>query len=812
MRRYLMRKYNHSNIKKKWQKNWKNDSYITEKINHGKKFYCLDMFPYPSGEGLHVGHWRGYILSDIYARMKWLDGYEVLHPMGWDAFGLPAENFALKNKTHPKAAVKKNILAFKKQLKDMLTLCNWSKEINTTDEDYYRWTQWIFIKMFNSGLAYEKYIDVNWCDSCKTGLANEEVISGKCERCNSYIKTKNIRQWILKITNYAEQLLSGLGKLNWPEKVKTMQKNWIGKSEGTEIIFPTKNENLPTINIFTSKPETIYGVTFIGLYYSKEIAKKIVLTEKLNEVIEKCEKVFECNNSDQKNKYEIEPLGVFTHSYAVHPITGKDLPIYFINYVLKDYGTGAIMCVPAHDERDYKFATKYNLPIIPVIQNPSGDNIGFHSENGVLINSGNFDGLNSSSNGKKEIVDFIVQHKLGKNKTNYKMRDWIFSRQRYWGEPIPLIHCEKCGTITIPEEDLPLKLPYVKSYEPTGTGESPLASITSWVNTKCHKCNGKAKRETNTMPQWAGSCWYFLRYIDPECKKWIGDPEKINRWMPVDLYVGGVEHAILHLLYARFYVKFLHDKGYIGFDEPFLKLFNQGMLTKESSKDGILYKMSKSKGNVVSPDEIIEKYGVDALRLYIIFIGPPEMDCIWQEHGIDGCYRFLKKLWNTMLDINLSCDSEDESLEAKKVVNRFIKIFNERLDLFKCNTAVSAAMELVNEVSKKKIKLSKFSKISILTLLSTMIPATCAELLETLFEIAITKLSWPKYDPSIVLEEKIKIIIQVNGTTRGTIEIDPCLSKKDTETIAKEKVEKWLNSNEIKRIIHIPGKLINFVF
>lgn len=801
-----MKNYNHLNYEEKWLKIWENGDYINKKSFYKGKYYCLDMFPYPSGSGLHVGHWRGYVLSDIYARLKWLQGYEILHPMGWDAFGLPAENYAIQNKMHPEISTNKNIENIRKQIKKICALYDWSKEINTTDPNYYKWTQWIFVQMYKSGLAYEAFTDINWCPSCKTGLANEEVLKGVCERCKNKVIKKKVRQWMLKITEYAEELLNDLEKLNWPEKVKSMQENWIGKSTGLEIDF--KLDGLDkNFKIFTSRPETIYGVTFLAISFDHDLINLIVKDEKKEEFKKILETIKE---EDEKNCYEKEIKGFFTGTYATHPITGEKIPVFAANYVLKEYGTGLVMGVPAHDERDYNFAKKYNLIVRSVIQNENGDNLDFYVGDGILFNSGNFDGLKDKNEGRSAITNFLINKNLASKKICYKMRDWVFSRQRYWGEPIPLIHCKSCGIVPIPEEDLPIKLPHVDYYEPTGTGDSPLKNIDSWVKTNCPKCGGSAERETNTMPQWAGSSWYFLRYPNPNYEKSFCDNENLNKWLPVDLYVGGVEHAILHLLYARFYTKFLYKKGFLSFNEPFLKLFNQGMVTKYSEKTNSLEKMSKSKGNIVDPDDLIEKYGTDALRLYIIFMGPPELDCQWQENGIEGCSRFIQKFYSYMTDDSNEIDEESETIESKKTVNKFLKIFKKRLDSFNCNTAVSAAMEFMNKLIEKKLKLSLKSKISAVVYLSTMIPIICAEILEK-YELDYSKVSWPEYDEKLTLDDFIEIPVQVNGKTRGIISVDIYTTNNSIEELAKKEVEKWLFNQKIIKVVNVQGKLINFV-
>ena len=668
--------YDFKSIEKKWQKNWKDNPYFKTTNNKDKKkFYCLDMFPYPSGSGLHVGHWKGYVLSDVYARIKLLEGCNVLHPMGWDAFGLPAENDAIKKKIHPKIGTAKNISVFKDQLEKIGAIYDWTKEVNTTDPDYYKWTQWIFLKMYNAGLAYQDNMPINWCPSCKTGLANEEVVGGGCERCGTQVTQKEIRQWVLKITEYAEKLLSGLDKLDWPEKVKLMQKNWIGKSLGARVIFKAfditkQNIELP---VFTTRPDTLFGETFMVIAPDHDILKKLVTSDQ-SKLVKKYQQEVAQMTEIERTAENKEKTGVFTGSYAINPVNDKKIPIYISSYVLKHYGTGMIMAVPAHDQRDFDFAKKYEIEIKQVIKpkkeindllNTDGSLKNAFEADGTLINSEQFDGLDAKTDGFKKIVQLLEKDKKANLETNYKLRDWIFSRQRYWGEPIPLVHCPKCGVVPVPEEQLPIILPDVKNYEPTGTGESPLAAIEDWVNVPCPKCGKNAKRETNTMPQWAGSCWYFLRYPNPNLKENAFSKEDMKYWMPVDLYIGGVEHAILHLLYARFYVKVLFDQGYLHFDEPFKQLFNQGMVCMKSEKTGRVEKMSKSKGNVVNPNDIVDEFGSDTLRMYMLFMGPPELDTEWQSDSIKGVYSFLKRLWLFLNNKENITDVADEKSKKR---------------------------------------------------------------------------------------------------------------------------------------------------
>ena len=631
--------YQAAEIEAKWRKNWEEKPI---NINDGKKnkYYCLDMFPYPSGSGLHVGHWRGYVISDVWCRYMMMNGnHYVIHPMGWDAFGLPAENYAIKMGIHPSISTAENIRNIKRQIKQIGAIYDWDMELNTTDPKFFKWTQWIFVQMFKKGLAYQKEMPINWCPSCKTGLANEEVVDGKCERCGSEVTKKNLKQWMLKITAYADRLLDDLDKLDWPEKVKKMQTDWIGRSYGAEVDFAVDGTD-EKVTVFTTRPDTLYGATFLVLapeHPSVEKLTKPEQAEAVNGYVAAAK-----NKSNVDRMQDKEKHGAFTGSYAINPLNGKKLPIWISDYVLADHGTGAIMCVPAHDSRDFDFAKKFGLPIIQVIAKDGKEvsdlQEAYTETEGVMIHSGEWDGMDAKKC-KEEAPAVIEQRGLGRKKVNYKLRDWVFSRQRYWGEPIPIVHCKVCGAVAVPEEELPLLLPDVEKYEPTGTGESPLAAIESFVNCKCPKCGRDARRETNTMPQWAGSSWYFLRYVDVHNDRELVSREKADRYLPVDMYIGGVEHAVLHLLYSRFWTKFLYDIGVIGFDEPFLKLFNQGMIT---GKNGI--KMSKSKGNVVSPDDLIRDYGCDALRLYEMFVGPPELDSEWDERGIDGvCVRELRE-------------------------------------------------------------------------------------------------------------------------------------------------------------------------
>jgi leucyl-tRNA synthetase len=795
--------YKPNNIEKKWQNKWQN--FTVDNSKSKPKYYCLDMFPYPSGSGLHVGHWRGYVFSDVYSRRKLLEGYNVLHPMGWDAFGLPAENAALKEGIHPKVSTARNIATFKKQLQEIGAIYDWSKELDTTDPNYYKWTQWIFTKMFKAGLAYQSEMPINWCSSCLTGLANEEVINGSCERCGSNVEQKKIRQWVLQITKYAEKLLNGLDTLNWSERVKSMQRNWIGKSTGAYINFKNKDKE---IKVFTTCPDTIYGVSFIVLAPEYKELDSFVTNEQ-KELVTNYLKAAALKVERERLIDTKEKTGVFTGSYVFNPINNQPIGIYVADYVLAHYGTGAVMGVPAHCQRDFDFAKKYNLPIIQVIKPDleAYDMTKAYEGDGKLINSGNFTGLNLLE-AKTEIIKYLISINAGQEHTSYKLRDWIFSRQRYWGEPIPLVHCLKCGVVAVPDSQLPVMLPEVEKYEPTGTGESPLAGIDKWVNTNCPECGGDAKRETNTMPQWAGSCWYFLRYPNPDLKNEPFLQEDLKYWLPVDLYVGGIEHAILHLLYARFYTKVLFDLGYLPFDEPFTQLFNQGMVCKLSEKTGHVEKMSKSKGNVVNPDEIVKKYGVDVLRMYILFMGPPELDCEWQDNGLEGIKRFINRLWSYLLD---DTNHGVETEETTRRLHYFLKEFSDRLDNYKPNTAISAAMEWLNEMIDKKAKLSKETIIKVLTTLSIMVPYLASEILENLYGINLLEQKWPNYDPQLAELQTIKLTIQVNGKTRNFININNNLDEQEILDLAQKSITNYLKDNTIKKTIYVPLRLVNFV-
>lgn len=796
--------YNHKEIEKKWKKHWKEHPV---NVDDGKKpkYYCLDMFPYPSGSGLHVGHWRGYVISDVWSRYKMLKGYYIIHPMGWDAFGLPAENYAIQKGVHPSISTEENIATFKKQVDDISAIYDWDMEVNTTDPNFYKWTQWIFVKMFKAGLAYEKEMPINWCPSCKTGLANEEVVNGGCERCGEAVTKKNLKQWMLKITKYADRLLDDLDKLDWPEKVKKMQSEWIGKSYGAEVDFAVDGSD-KTIRVYTTRPDTLYGATFMVLAPEHGLARGLAVAEQKQAVEDY---IFKASMKSSVDRLQDKvKTGIFTGSYAINPLTKKPIPIWLSDYVLADYGTGAIMCVPAHDDRDFEFATKFNIPIVQVISKDGKEDTELkeaYTQAGIMINSGDWTGMDSEK-AKNEVPGILEKQGIGKKTVNYKLRDWVFSRQRYWGEPIPIIHCQHCGAVPIPEEELPLLLPEVEKYEPTGTGESPLANIHEWVNTTCPTCGEPAKRETNTMPQWAGSSWYFLRYIDNKNNNELVSKEKANKNLPVDMYIGGVEHAVLHLLYSRFYTKFLKDIGAIDFDEPFVKLFNQGMIGKDGAK------MSKSKGNVVSPNGLVKDYGCDSLRLYELFVGPPELDSEWDDRGIEGVYRFVNRFYNLIMD------NKDKTIKATddmiKLRNRFVYDITTRLEGFSLNTVVSGFMEYNNkmiDMAKKAGGIDRQTIETALIMLAPFAPHVSQELWSQMGNSGeVFDNTWPSYDEDKMKDSEIEIAVQVNGKTKGTIMVEAEASKDIVLSIAKEAYADKIEGSIIKEI-YVPGKIVNIV-
>ena len=803
--------YNHREIEEKWRKEWEAHPV---NVNDGKKpkYYCLDMFPYPSGNGLHVGHWRGYVISDVWSRYKMLNGgHYIIHPMGGDAFGLPAENYAIKMGVHPAKSTAQNVANIKRQINQIAALYDWDMEVNTTDPKFYKWTQWIFVQMFKNGLAYEKEMPINWCPSCKTGLANEEVVNGKCERCGADVTKKNLKQWMLRITKYADRLLEDLDKLDWPEKVKKMQTEWIGRSYGAEVDFKVDGRD-DVITVYTTRPDTLHGATFMVLSPEHALAQSLATPENADAVAKYIAEAANKSNVDRMQSKE--KTGVFTGSYAVNPLNGALVPIWLSDYVLADYGTGAIMCVPAHDDRDFEFAKKFNIPIIQVIAK-DGKEIenmteAYTEAAGTMINSGEWNGMESSVL-KKEAPAMIEKMGFGRKTTNYKLRDWVFSRQRYWGEPIPIVHCPKCGAVPVPEDQLPLLLPDVESYQPTGTGESPLADITDWVNTTCPCCGAPAKRETNTMPQWAGSSWYFLRYVDNKNDKELVSKEKADKYLPVDMYIGGVEHAVLHLLYSRFYTKFLYDIGVIDFDEPFKKLFNQGMVCGRDKVTGAATKMSKSLGNIVSPDDIVRDYGCDALRLYELFIGPPELDSIWDDRGIDGIYRFITRFWNLVMDNKDKGVAETK--ESVKLRHKMVYDITQRLETFSLNTVISGFMEYNNKMIEmaKKDGIDKETLKTAVVLLAPFAPHLGEELWRQLGETdSVFHTTWPSADADAMKDDEIEIAVQINGKTKAVVKVPAEVSKEDAIIAGKEALGDKLAGTVVKEI-YVPGKIINIV-
>ena len=802
-----MARYNHAAVEKKWQEFWEKNP-INPKDEKKEKYYCLDMFPYPSGSGLHVGHWRGYVISDAWSRYQVIKGKYVIHPMGWDAFGLPAENYAIKMGIHPSITTKKNVDNIKRQLQQINAIYDWDMEVNTTDPEFYKWTQWIFVKMFEKGLAYEKEFPINWCPSCKTGLANEEVVDGKCERCGTAVTKKNLRQWMLKITEYADRLLDDLQELDWPEKVKKMQAEWIGRSYGAEVDFTLEGRE-DKITVFTTRPDTLYGATFLVLAPEHPMVQKICTDAQREKVEAYISMAANKSNVERMAVNDKDKTGEFTGAYAINPLNGEKCAIWISDYVLADHGTGAIMCVPAHDARDFAFAKKIDLPIVQVISKDGKEEVleeAYTEASGIMINSGEWNGRESSEL-KVEAANEVEKRGFGRKTVSFKLRDWVFSRQRYWGEPIPIVHCEKCGNVAVPVEELPLKLPEVENYEPTGTGESPLAGITDWVNCTCPKCGGPAKRETNTMPQWAGSSWYFLRYVDNHDDKALVSREKADKYLPVDMYIGGVEHAVLHLLYSRFWTKFLYDIGVVGFKEPFVKLFNQGMIL---GQNGI--KMSKSMGNVVSPDDLVRDYGCDALRLYELFVGPPELDAEWDDRGIDGVYRFLNRFYN------LVEESKDKNISPTKemirVRHNLIHDIQLRFDSFNLNTVVSGFMEYNNsllDLAKKEggVDLETLRSFSVLLApFAPHIAEECYHLAKG--EGSVFAAGWPEYDDKAMEADEIKLPLQVNGKVKAVLEVPKDLSKEEILAKAKECLGDKLDGTLVKEV-YIPGKIVNFV-
>ena len=848
-----MSKYPFESIEPKWQKYWEDNK--TFKVGEDasvpkeKRRYVLDMFPYPSAAGLHVGHPEGYTATDIYCRYLRMKGFNVLHPMGYDAFGLPAENYAIKTGTHPRETTNSNIEHFTKQIKALGFSYDWDRCVQTCDADYYKWTQWIFLQLYKKGLAYESNTPINWCPSCKTGLANEEVKEGRCERCHSEVTRKTIRQWVLKITEYAERLLQDLDELDWPESVKIMQRNWIGKSIGAEVDFAVADKDGKAtdkkLRVYTTRCDTLFGATYMVVSPEHPLVKELTTAEQkaaVEKYIEDAAKKSDLERTDLAK----DKTGVFSGSYAINPVNGKQIPIWIADYVLISYGTGAIMAVPAHDTRDWDFAKKFNLPIIEVLKSEVDVQKQAWTEDGIHVNSEFLDGLNKQDAINK-MLDFLEEKKIGKKAINYKLRDWIFSRQRYWGEPIPLVHCPKCGTVAVPEDQLPLELPNVKTYQPTGTGESPLAGIDSWVNCKCPQCGGDAKRETNTMPQWAGSCWYYLRYLDPKNDKEFCSAEKEKYWMPVDLYVGGAEHAVLHLLYARFWHKVLYDIGVVSTKEPFHRLVNQGMITSfayqrkdktlvpvdEVEDKGnnvyvekatgeqltqVVAKMSKSLKNVVNPDEEIKLYGADSVRMYEMFMGPLTMSKPWATQGIVGIHRFLEKVWavaeKPYSDLDIFGKLEDESLiELRKLYAKTVEKVTNDTDTLNFNTAISQMMIFINAVSKLN-EIPKTMWEGFVKMLSCYAPHLGEELWEKLGHTkTVAYEPWPTVDAGLSADDQKTIVVMINGKLRDKFNAAPGTSQADLIAAARqtEGAKKFLEGKTEVKVVCVPDKLVNIV-
>ncbi|MFW0838054.1 MAG: leucine--tRNA ligase [Candidatus Komeilibacteria bacterium] len=792
-----MEKYNHREIESSWQEYWEKQKLNQVPVgDHSRpKKYILDMFPYPSAQGLHVGHPEGYTATDIYSRYLRYQKFNVLHPMGWDAFGLPAENYAIKTGTQPAVVTTKNIENFKRQIMSLGLSYDWSREVNTTDPKYFQWTQWIFLQLFKKGLAYEAVVPINWCPSCKTGLANEEVVAGKCDRCGQVVVKQDMKQWMLKITAYADRLLNGLDELDWPESIKSLQKNWIGRSEGAEVDFSIA-DSAEKLTVFTTRPDTLFGATYMVVAPEHEIINKlknkISNWDKVQDYIKQAKNKSDLERTDlAKEKSGVELKGI----QAINPVNNKEIPIWVADYVLASYGTGAIMAVPAHDERDYEFASKFRLDIIQVVD---GGKEKLFIGDGIAMNSGEYNGL-STAEFKKKIIQWLEKHKAGRAAVNYKLRDWVFSRQRYWGEPIPLIHCAKCGIVPVDEKDLPLELPEVDKYEPTGTGESPLAGIMDWVNTKCPQCGGAAKRETNTMPQWAGSSWYWLRFTDPNNEKVFADQAELKYWLPVDVYVGGAEHAVLHLLYARFWNMVLFDLGFVPIEEPFKKLINQGLILGPDGE-----KMSKSRGNVINPDSVVEEYGADTLRLYEMFMGPLEDSKPWDTKSIVGVRRFLDKVYR--LSDKIGNADKDNIL-----LHKTIKKVGEDIVGFRFNTAISAMMIFINEA--KIISKNDWEKF--LIILSPFAPHLAEELWHRLgYQDSIFLSDWPQYDKKLAQDDKFELVVQVNGKVRDKVLVKTGISQIEVEKLIQksDKVQKYLDGATVKKIIYVPNKLVNIVF
>ena len=803
----MERVYNPKEIEQKWQKIWDDEKAFAASDDYSKpKYYALVEFPYPSGQGLHVGHPRPYTALDIVARKRRMEGYNVLYPMGWDAFGLPTENYAIKNHIHPKIVTKNNVHRFKEQLHSLGYSFDWDREINTTDPEYYKWTQWIFLKLFKAGLAYKAEMPINWCTSCKVGLANEEVVNGHCERCGAEVIRKVKSQWMLKITEYADKLLEGLDHVDYIERVKVSQKNWIGRSTGAEVDFPIAGKE-DKLRIYTTRPDTLFGVTYMVISpehpYIEKFASEIKNLDEVKAYQEQAARKSDFERSElAKEKTGVKIDGLT----AVNPVNGKEIPIWVSDYVLMSYGTGAIMAVPAHDDRDWEFAKKFNLPIIQVVESSEGpvdvNEAAFVDvATGKLVNSGFLNGMEVAE-AKKAIIEYLEKENIGTQKTNYKLRDWVFSRQRYWGEPIPIVHCDKCGYVPLPEDQLPLELPDVESYMPTDNGESPLAAMRSWVETTCPCCGGPAERETDTMPQWAGSSWYFLRYTDPHNTEALASPEALKYWMPVDWYNGGMEHTTLHLLYSRFWHRFLYDEKVVPCPEPYQKRTSHGMILGENGE-----KMSKSRGNVVNPDDIVNEFGADTLRTYEMFIGAFELSAAWSNEGVKGCRRFLERVWKLQ---EIVTDEAGYSKELETRMHQTIKKVSSDFETLKYNTAIAAMMSLINDFYKAgKVTRDEFK--TLLILLNPVAPHMTEELWQIMnYGGRLYQTSWPTYEEAKTVESEVEIAVQVNGKVRATIKIAADISKEDAIAAGKAAVADKLTGQIVKEI-YVPGRLVNIV-
>ncbi len=800
--------YNHHTVEKKWQKIWEEEKAFQASEDYSKpKFYALVEFPYPSGQGLHVGHPRPYTALDIVSRKRRMQGYNVLFPMGWDAFGLPTENYAIKNHIHPKIVTKNNVARFKGQLQSLGYSFDWDREINTTDPDYYKWTQWIFLKLFNAGLAYKKEMPINWCTSCKVGLANEEVVNGVCERCGAPVVRKVKSEWMLKITEYADKLINDLDDVDYIEKVKVSQKNWIGRSEGAEVDFTLKDKD-EKLRVYTTRPDTLFGATYMVISPEHPLIDKYKDEITNWDEIQKYREMAARKSDFERTELAKDKTGVVLGGMsAINPVNGKEIPVWISDYVLMSYGTGAIMAVPAHDTRDWEFAKKFDLPMIQVVEGKEGpvdiNEAAFTDvATGKMINSEFLDGLEVTE-AKEKMKDFLEEKGIGNRKVNYKLRDWVFSRQRYWGEPIPIVHCEKCGYVPLDESELPLLLPEVDSYMPTDNGESPLAAMTDWVNTTCPCCGGPAKRETDTMPQWAGSSWYFLRYTDPHNTEALASKEALKYWLPVDWYNGGMEHTTLHLLYSRFWHKFLYDQGIVPTKEPYQRRTSHGMILGENGE-----KMSKSRGNVVNPDDIVQAYGADTLRTYEMFIGAFDLSASWSEDGVKGCRRFLERVWKLQ---TIMTEEEGYSADMETKMHQTIKKVSQDFESLKYNTAIAAMMALINDFYKKN-SVTKGEYKTLITLLNPVAPHITEELWQIIGgEGRVYQTAWPEYDEAKTVESTVEIAVQVNGKTRATLKIGKDDAKDDVLAKAKETIADKLEGKNIIKEIYVPGRIVNIV-